>query len=557
MFHSVNMNGNATPLCSVCCDTLGKYGGPVTLPCGHNGCLQCMAIVRRSKSECPLCRQNIPDTTELVINRELRDLVSLASALHTVDQDGWEAVTSNKILTKSCKLGADADDSDVTLVPTAPPVHVSLSTVLQGGGDLLSLEPPTWLPDSHAQECGNCQQTFRALRRSRHHCRLCGGIFCASCSSKALLLPPKFQQQQPQRLCDPCADLLEPLQPFLAGTIAQAVRPAIHDVTDGSVMRSWLNSPLSSGLESDIYKATNILNSFAQVGYLQPEKGIPAAVLQGAAGFAILSVAKVGLGWSAAMGSGLVVVRGDRGDWSPPSALAMASVGWGLQAGGALHDLLIVLRDRAAVQAFCGSIHCGVGGNVSLAMGPVGRQADANMRLGRSGAAVCYSYSCSRGAYAGVSVEGTIITTRDHANQGFYGRALTGKQLLLGGAVSQPTAAKALYAALHDLMDRVEEPVSVAASTRVPRMAGQASIAHGADADAEESEEERPGRGRATTRSPVIAPSLPSNSEESHPTVRSSQVMGATQVSDSESEDEDDEEEEEDEENLMGDIFAE
>ena len=59
---------------------------------------------------------------------------------------------------------------------------------------------------------------------------------------------------------------------------------------------------------------------------------------------------------------------------------------------------------RAAVQAFCGSIHCGVGGNLSLAMGPVGRQADANMRLGRSGAAVCYSYSCSRGAYAGKPV---------------------------------------------------------------------------------------------------------------------------------------------------------
>lgn len=79
------------------------------------------------------------------------------------------------------------------------------------------------------------------------------------------------------------------------GTIAQAVQPAIHDVTDGSVIRSWLNSPLSTGLESDIYKAANILNSFAQVGYLQPEKGIPAAVLQGAAGFAILSVVKVRL----------------------------------------------------------------------------------------------------------------------------------------------------------------------------------------------------------------------------------------------------------------------
>jgi len=55
-------------------------------------------------------------------------------------------------------------------------------------------------------------------------------------------------------------------------------------------------------------------------------------------------------------------------------------------------------------------------------------------------------------------------------------------------------------------------------------MAGPASIADGAAADAEEFEVERPGRGRAATRSPVIAPPLPSNSEESQPTVSSSQV---------------------------------
>lgn len=73
------------------------------------------------------------------------------------------------------------------------------------------------------------------------------------------------------------------------------MRPAVHDVTDGSALRSWLNSPLSSGLAADIYTATNILHSFAQVGQLQPEKGIPAAVLNGAVGFAILSVAKVRL----------------------------------------------------------------------------------------------------------------------------------------------------------------------------------------------------------------------------------------------------------------------
>lgn len=506
-----------------------------------------MATVRRSKSECPLCRRAIPPSTDLVINRELRDLVSLASALHTVDQDGWEAVTSNNVLAKSRKLSADSEDTDVPLVPTAPPVHVSLSTVLQGGGDLLSLEPPTWLPDSHAQTCGNCQQPFIALRRSRHHCRLCGGIFCAACTSKALLLPPKFQEKQPKRLCDPCAELLEPLQPFLAGTIAQAVRPAVHDVTDGSVMRSWLNSPLSSGLESDIYKATNILNSFAQVGSLQPEKGIPAAVLQGAAGFAILSVVKVGFGWSAALGSGLVVVRGEEGDWSPPSALDMVSLGWGLQAGGALHDLLIVLRNRAAVQAFCGNIHCGVGGNVSLAVGPVGRQADANMRLGRSGAAVCYSYSCSKGAYIGVSVEGTLITTRDRANQDFYGRALTAKQLLMGGTVTPPTAGKHLYAALHQLMDRVEKPQSALAASRPDRHLNMPPSA------SPEPEQERPGRSRTVTRSPTIASAPQVTEQDDQMAVHASQVMGANAVSN----EVENESEEETDEVFMANMFAE
>ena len=83
-----------------------------------------MAAVRRSKSECPLCRQAIPPATELVINHKLRDLVLLASALHTVDQDGWEAVTSNNALAKSRTLTADSEKTDVPLVPTAPPLYM-------------------------------------------------------------------------------------------------------------------------------------------------------------------------------------------------------------------------------------------------------------------------------------------------------------------------------------------------------------------------------------------------------------------------------------------------
>ena len=56
---------------------------------------------------------------------------------------------------------AEEDEGGVSLVPSAPPAHVSLSTLLEGEGDLLSLEPPVWVPDSHASTCSRCKAPFR------------------------------------------------------------------------------------------------------------------------------------------------------------------------------------------------------------------------------------------------------------------------------------------------------------------------------------------------------------------------------------------------------------
>lgn len=54
-----------------------------------------MAQLQRAKAECPLCRAAFPSGTPLVVNHELRDLIALAAALGTVEQnDGWQAVTS-------------------------------------------------------------------------------------------------------------------------------------------------------------------------------------------------------------------------------------------------------------------------------------------------------------------------------------------------------------------------------------------------------------------------------------------------------------------------------
>ena len=86
-----------------------------------------------------------------------------------------------------------------------------------------------------------------------------------------------------------------------------------------------------------------------------------------------------------------MVSRRGGGCWSPPCALALYSLGWGIQAGGALCDLLIVLRTPAAVAAFCGALHCGVAGSLSLAVGPLGRQAQATMQV-RGADALCLMF---------------------------------------------------------------------------------------------------------------------------------------------------------------------
>lgn len=159
------------------------------------------------------------------------------------------------------------------------------------------------------------------------------------------------------------------------------------------------------------------------MGGLGPEKQIPPAILRGCAGLAVLSVAKVGAGWSLAAGSGLVVARrppgsgdGDGPGWSAPSAvLSLASsVGW--QLGAEVQDLVLVLRDEAALRAFTGS-QLGLGTTISVAAGPVGRSAAARALAALGGAGVAYSYSATRGMFAGVALEGTALFPRDAVNQ--------------------------------------------------------------------------------------------------------------------------------------------
>ncbi|KAJ4392982.1 hypothetical protein N0V93_002186 [Gnomoniopsis smithogilvyi] len=174
------------------------------------------------------------------------------------------------------------------------------------------------------------------------------------------------------------------------------------------------------------------------------DKVIPPSVLQQAKGLAILTVIKAGFLGSARFGSGLVVARLPDGSWSAPSAIATGGAGFGGQIGFELTDFVFILNDAAAVKNFSTAGSLTLGGNVSLAAGPVGRNAEAAGAASMRGVAGIFSYSKTKGLFAGVSLEGSAIIERKDANTKLYGRPIAARDLLLGSERPPPAAAPLL-----------------------------------------------------------------------------------------------------------------
>ena len=157
-------------------------------------------------------------------------------------------------------------------------------------------------------------------------------------------------------------------------------------------------------------------------------------------GLAVITQFKAGFLGSARFGSGLVVARLSDGSWSAPSAIGTVGGGFGGQIGFELTDFVFILNDYAAVRAFSQMASVTLGGNVSLAAGPVGRNAEAAGAASLKGVAGVFSYSKTKGLFAGVSLEGSAIIERRDANEKLYNGKITAKQLLEGGIRPPPAA---------------------------------------------------------------------------------------------------------------------
>jgi lipid-binding SYLF domain-containing protein len=188
-------------------------------------------------------------------------------------------------------------------------------------------------------------------------------------------------------------------------------------------------------MEQDIDRAISIIERFQEI----PESAIPPAVLRDAKGLAILTVTKAGFIVSGRGGTGVVVARTQNG-WSGPSAIGTGGVGVGFQAGVQVSEYVIVLNTQEAVNAFAKGRNVTLGGNLSAAIGPIGRSAEASV----TPQAAIYTYSRNQGIFAGVSLEGTVIATRYEANELYYGKPVF-PQDILAGEVKPPASAQKLH----------------------------------------------------------------------------------------------------------------
>ena len=310
--------------------------------------------------------------------------------------------------------------------------------------DIRNFVRPRWELDEEAPHCRCCQSTFDCFNR-RHHCRVCGKIFCGNCSSQKVLLPPEYNTMDPQRVCIGCHRKLAPLQEGLSQTQANHKRINYLELSDGSCRR-FLNSPVSLTLGSDIRKAAYSVINFCSLELLR-DKFIPLELIKGARGLLFLTVVKAGFILGGRGGTGLVISRLPDNSWSAPSAVGLAGISWGFMAGADVTDYVIILNSEDALMPFTSRVQVNVGLELEVTAGPIGRVACAEAMLSEAGFAPTFSYSHSRGALVGASLEGSVVFPRDGVNHRFYGMPLSPADLL-SGRVPRPRAAAPLYDAL-------------------------------------------------------------------------------------------------------------
>ena len=184
-----------------------------------------------------------------------------------------------------------------------------------------------------------------------------------------------------------------------------------------------------------------------------PDKGIPKGMLDHARCVAVVpSLKKGGLGLGARFGHGFVTCRrGMTGSWGPVSSFKIAGGTFGFQIGLESVDVVLLFVNQRGVEKLLQDQFT-LGGDASVAAGPLGRTAEAGTDiLLRS---EIYSYARSRGLFAGVALDGARMYQDGDVNKDLYGREIKPQDILIAQRVGMPAGAGHLIGVLNKYSPR-------------------------------------------------------------------------------------------------------
>ena len=167
-----------------------------------------------------------------------------------------------------------------------------------------------------------------------------------------------------------------------------------------------------------------------------PDQEIPRELISQAKAILIFpTLVKAGFLVGGRYGEGVASMRAKKtGKFGPPTFLTQGGLSFGFQIGAEAVDLVLLVMTQRGLESLLKDEFT-LGADAAVSAGPVGRHAEASIDLGMKGE--IYSYSRSKGAFAGVSLKGTVISTDEKANFSYYGRFFKAKDILIRGKVKK------------------------------------------------------------------------------------------------------------------------
>ena len=180
-----------------------------------------------------------------------------------------------------------------------------------------------------------------------------------------------------------------------------------------------------------------------------PDKGVPEAIIEKAQAVVVIpSTVKGALLIGAQRGKGVMSVKSASG-WSAPAFVTLTGGSVGLQIGGQATDIVLVVVNERGIDNLAQNTFK-IGGDASVAAGPVGREAPASTDYKMQ--AQILSYSRSRGLFAGVSLAGSTIRADRDANERIYGVGYSTRNIVMERKVEPTAAAEAWLKLLNEKM---------------------------------------------------------------------------------------------------------